>query len=451
MWEQLHPGHVAVVFGGAVAGAEVVDTLTARGVYCVVVERAALPWGKIEWGLPKWHVKQRQQEEALIDAKMDHPYVEFVPNTELGRDVTLEEVLRLPVSAVFLAIGAWKDRPLPIPGIDEFVGKGLAYQNPFVAWYNETPDACVAEGEYRVEDGAVVIGGGLASLDVAKILMLETTRCTLRRLGHDVDLVTLEKKGIPKTLEQLGLEWKDLGLKGCTLYYRRRAEDMPLVPVEGRPTGEQLAQLQKIRVKVLETARSKYLFHFEPCCVPVDKIVEDGRLVGLVFQRTEVVEGKARPLPGTEFPVRAPLVVSSIGSIPEPIPGVPMESELYVLEDDESCRVKGYRNVFAVGNAVTGTGNIRNSRLHARRVAHWVLEHHLAWREADWEQLRELLARGDRSTLGAWATEKGLRSEGELAAVLEWARQQQQRVGYDGHYRAWIERVRGNAVVGSRD
>lgn len=450
MWERLHPGRVAVIVGGAVAGAEVVGTLTSRGVYCVVLERAAVPWGKIEWGLPKWHVKLRRQEEDLIDSKLMNPYVQFLPKTALGRDVQLEEILAQPVDAVFLAVGAWRDRPLPVPGVDEYVGRGFAYQNAFVAWYNETPDPLAEDGDFQIVDGAGVIGGGLASIDVVKIFMLETTRKALRERGLEVDVVTLEKKGIPRTLEQWGLRWEDLGLRGCTLYYRRRAEDMPLVPVEGNPTPEQEAQLRRVRVKVLETARNKYLFNFVPCSLPVDKIVEEDRLVGLVFQRTEVRDGKARRIAGSEFAVRAPLFVSSIGSLPEPLPGLPAEGNLYALEERESCRVKGFPNVFAVGNAVTGRGNIRVSRQHARQVASWVLDHFWNWQEADQAFLRRLLDGGDPQKLVRWAEDKGLRSVEELEELLRWVRRRQREVGYTGDYQSWVEQYRARPAVAAR-
>ena len=34
------------------------------------------------------------------------------------------------------ANGAWRDRPLPVEGAEQYVGKGLIYQNPFIIWFN---------------------------------------------------------------------------------------------------------------------------------------------------------------------------------------------------------------------------------------------------------------------------------------------------------------------------
>ena len=38
---------------------------------------------------------------------------------------------------------------------------------------------------FEPRDGALVVGGGLASIDVVKVLMLETTRAKLRERGID--------------------------------------------------------------------------------------------------------------------------------------------------------------------------------------------------------------------------------------------------------------------------
>ena len=61
------PAHIVAIFGGGIAGSEAALRLAERGIRSVVFEMEALPWGKIELGLPKWHVKQRNMEEDGID------------------------------------------------------------------------------------------------------------------------------------------------------------------------------------------------------------------------------------------------------------------------------------------------------------------------------------------------------------------------------------------------
>ena len=106
-----------------------------------------------------------------------------------------------------LACGAWRDRPLPIEGADAYVGRGLIYQNPFIIWFNHADEPGYTGPVFEPRDGALVVGGGLASIDVVKALMLMTVREKLRARGIEQDLVEMEVKGIPKILEHHGLAW----------------------------------------------------------------------------------------------------------------------------------------------------------------------------------------------------------------------------------------------------
>ncbi len=65
---ELYPTHFVAVIGGAVAGSEAAFNLGQRGIKVVVFEQNPRPYGKIEDGLPKWHVKLQAKEESKIDA-----------------------------------------------------------------------------------------------------------------------------------------------------------------------------------------------------------------------------------------------------------------------------------------------------------------------------------------------------------------------------------------------
>ena len=208
---------VVLVVGGAVAGSEAVAQFTQQGILTIVMEQNPRPYGKIEDGLPRWHVKLRRQEYDKIDAKLAHPNVRFIPLTKLSRDMTFEEILGWGLSAVCLATGAWRDRPLPIPGIDAYVDRGFYYQNPFVYWFNHYEDPGYDGPTCEAPDGAIVVGGGLASLDVVKILQLETVGRALKAEGLPGEMLELEHKGIKRSLDALGITMGDLGVKGCTL------------------------------------------------------------------------------------------------------------------------------------------------------------------------------------------------------------------------------------------
>src|ERR1017187_7368980 len=109
---------VAIV-GGAISGSVAAEILADHGIQVAVIEQNTRPYGKIEDGLPRWHVEQRKQEYARIDARLKKPGVYFVPLTKLGRDVSLSELSSWGFSAIILANGAWRDRDLGVPGADK--------------------------------------------------------------------------------------------------------------------------------------------------------------------------------------------------------------------------------------------------------------------------------------------------------------------------------------------
>lgn len=360
---------VVAIIGGAVAGSEAALACAEHGALAVVFEQGVRPYGKIEDGLPRWHVKLRQKEYERIDQNLDRDGIIFVPKTRIGEDLSWESLYEQQgFTAVVLANGAWRDRPLPVEGIDAFEGRGLVYQNPFVYWFNHYEEPGYDGPQFEPVDGSIVIGGGLASIDVVKIVNLELYKRALAERGIEVDLVEMELKGIPRTLEAHGIEAEELGVEGCTLYYRRRKEDMPLASADA-PSDKELEKLRIARAKIMDRVMRKYLVKFEPLCRPVAPIAEGARLAGLRFQRTEVVDGRVRDVEGELFDVRADMVISSIGSVPKAIDGVPTEGELYAFSNWETGELHGLPGVFGLGNVLTGKGNIKDSRENAIDVA----------------------------------------------------------------------------------
>jgi NADPH-dependent glutamate synthase beta subunit-like oxidoreductase len=435
------------VIGGATAGAEVAESLAAEGAWVVVFEQNARPYGKIEDGLPRWHVELRKKEYRTIDAKLAHRNVAFVPRTKIGRDVDFAELASTwGFHAVLLANGAWRDRPLPVEGAESYVGRGLVYQNPFVIWFNHAGEKDYAGERFVPEDDVIVVGGGLASIDVVKALSLETARARLAARGIEESMLELEVKGIPKVLERHGLSFAALGLVGPTLFYRRRVEDMPLVEVPEGASDERRAKVEGARRKLLEKAMEKYCFRFEPLSAPDGLVVEGGRLAGLRFRRTKMEGGKLVATDDT-YERRGAYVISSIGSIPEPIPGIDMKGELFAFTDWDLGRLAAYPTVFSAGNVVTGKGNIVASRKHASHVAERVIECFLgvgAGGHAGEAGVLEPARAAARETAARIAAELASAAphDGATAARLrERVRARQQAVGYGGDYAAWIERV----------
>src|SRR5579859_307927 len=439
------PYHFVAIVGGAIAGSVAAEILADNGIHVVVIEQNKKPYGKIEDGLPRWHVEQRKQEYSRIDARLRKPGVFFLPSTRLGRDLDFQDLCdNWGFSAVILANGAWRDRELGIPGAEEFVNKGLVYQNPFIYWYNHKNEEGYTGPHYQTPDEALIVGGGLASIDVAKILQLENYERALRARAVQTDVYELEKKGIPTVCGMHGIAPENLGVKGCLLIYRRRGQDMPLAQPPENATPDQIAKTEAIRQKMLRLAQEKYLFRVQDRRVATGLLVEDGRLVGLKVAETKKVEGgKAEPVAGSEYQLRAPMVISSIGSVPEKIPGVAMRGEYYDFNHQTLPQYGEYDHVFGVGNVVTGQGNIRSSLLHSQEVTTKLIENYIGVGDERTASARFYAVAEARGTAQAQALRdqvqvmRGL-THHEIAAIEQRIRTLQERVGYTDDYDSWI-------------
>jgi ferredoxin/flavodoxin---NADP+ reductase len=174
-------------------------------------------------------------------------------------------------------------------------------------------------------------------------------------------------------------------------------------------------------------------------------VVENDRLVGLKVAETKVEGRKAEAIPGSEHELRAPLIVSSIGSVPEVLPGVAMKGEYYTFVGDELPRYAASDHVFGVGNVVTGQGNIRVSLVHSQKVTNRLIESYLVG-DGD-EALSGLYAAAEtRAAAQASAVEERVKafsplSEGEVASIETRIRAVQQRAGYTSDYDSWIAKV----------
>ena len=124
---------------------------------------------KIEDGLPRWHEGLRHKEYRIIDEKLSKPEICFVPNTRIGEDIGFAELVNdWGFSAVVLANGAWRDRPLPVEGADDYIDRGLVYQNAFVVAFNHAERGDLPDAKYTVHDGALIRGRELPRADVRR-------------------------------------------------------------------------------------------------------------------------------------------------------------------------------------------------------------------------------------------------------------------------------------------
>ena len=375
---EVYKKHYIAVVGGSISGSEAASLLAENGFRVVVFEMNELPYGKIEDGLPNWHINLRNRQINEINKKLNHPNIRYVPCTKIGETFALTDLVKnWGFSAVIIANGAWADRRLPVPKIDKFIDKDVIYQNSLVYWFNHKHQPDYRGKNYFIKNEAVVVGGGLASLDVVKIIMIELVMKQLYiKKGIRVDMFTLEKEGIHAILQRYNLRLSDLEIKKAKLVYRRTAKDMPLkTPKDAKKESMELAK--DVSEKLLHTYAKKYMFDFIPLSILVDFIEENDKLKGVVFQKVTIENGEIIPVDNSMFVIKTEMLVSSIGSLPEKIKGLPYENALLKMDNEKEYLVYGFNNVFAVGNAVTGRGNIIVSKQHGKEITKMIIDNHL--------------------------------------------------------------------------
>jgi hypothetical protein len=201
------------------------------------------------------------------------------------------------------------------------------------------------------------------------------------------------------------------------------------------------------RRKILEKCREKYLFRFEAQRISQGKLVETDRLVGLRVAETKVEGRKVEVIPGSEREVRAPLIISSIGSVPEHLPGVKMKGDYYTYKNWDTGEYDGIDGVFGVGNVVTGKGNIRDSLIHGQFVGKHVVESYLGIADGNSRDISAALApAAEKGAAQAQAVAAHVKEKPKLSAdkadeIIARVKRRQKEVGFEGDYKAWIATV----------
>ncbi|CAM3765641.1 glutamate synthase subunit beta [Mucilaginibacter galii] len=149
-------GKKVAVIGSGPAGMAAAAQLSKAGHAVTVYERDDRPGGLLRYGIPDFKL-----EKWVIDRRvkvMEEDGIVFKCNTEIGKDITLEELQRNN-DAVVLAGGSTIPRNLPIPG-REF--KGVHFAMDFLKQQNKRVGNSAFDTEDILATGkdVVVIGGG---------------------------------------------------------------------------------------------------------------------------------------------------------------------------------------------------------------------------------------------------------------------------------------------------
>ena len=172
------------IIGAGPAGLSCAFYLAEKGYKPTVFEKNARPGGMLTYGIPSYKL-----EKDVVDAEIDiirAMGVEIKCNTEVGKDITIDELRKQGYKAFYIAIGCQKGRIADIPNVD---GENVLSAVEFLH--------SVAEDESIQFNGdVVVVGGGNVAIDAARI----SQRCG----ANKVSMFCLEPKDLmPASSEEI--------------------------------------------------------------------------------------------------------------------------------------------------------------------------------------------------------------------------------------------------------
>ena len=322
-------GRRVAVVGSGPAGLACAQQLARAGHAVVLFEKEDRIGGLLRYGIPDF-----KMEKHLIDrrmAQMSIEGVEFRPNSQVGGNVSAQSLLG-EFDAVALTAGAEKPRDLPVPGRElrgvHFAMDFLPQQNRVVS--GDRVDAQISAAGKRV----IVIGGGDTGSDCVG---------TSNRQGA-LSIVQFELLAQPPVNENKPLVW-------------------PYWPIKLRTSSSHEEGCERdwsVATKRFEGANGR-----------VEKLVA----ARVEWQRDGSGTMRMVEIPGTEFEIKADLVLLAMGFTG---PGDTGIVEQFGVERDARTNVKAstddYRtnlpNVFAAGDMRRGQSLVVWAIREGRQCAH---------------------------------------------------------------------------------
>jgi glutamate synthase (NADPH/NADH) small chain len=314
-------GHRAAVVGAGPAGLTVAQLLAKRGHSVTVFDVWPSGGGILRYGIPQFKMSHKVVEDLVEYTKKLG--VEFVYDTKVGGDVTIDDLFEQGYEAVFLGVGAGVAADPKITGSDL---NGIYNATPFLIRANVAEELRPPElkDPPEIGDRVVVIGGGDTAMDCL--------RTSVR-----------------------------LGAKEVTCVYRRTEAEMP-----GNEKDRTLAKEEGVK--------------FEWLTQPIRFIGDDnGNVSAMECKRMELGEpdesGRRRPVPieGSEFTMPVDTVMLALGYWPDPLmgettPGLDTHDWGLISVDAETGRTSR-EGVYAGGDDVAGPSLVVTAVEHGRRAA----------------------------------------------------------------------------------
>lgn len=314
-------GFKVAIVGAGPAGLAVAEELAKGGHACTLYDAWPEPGGVLLYGIPNFKLSKDVLRDKV--AYLRRLGVDFVGNTWVGRDVTVDDLFSQGFDAVFVGTGAGLGGRLAIPG-EEL--RGIYAATEFLVRGNLRSAQLPEHMRERLDIGkdVVVIGGGDTSMDCVR---------TAVRLGAE----------------------------RVTCVYRRTEAEML-----GRQEEREHARQEGVEFQWL-TIPLRFLGD------------DDGRLTGVECQRMDLGEpdesGRRRPvpMPHSEFVIPADTVAIAIGYNADPIikeaaPGV-STNRWNLVEVHPETYMTSRPGVFAGGDNVNGADLVVTALADGRRAA----------------------------------------------------------------------------------